>query len=540
MAGMNVVGDLFGSGKMFLPQVVKSARVMKKAVAYLTPVPGGGEAGERGPGRRRRSSWPPSRATSTTSARTSSASSSAATTTRSSTSASWSPPTGSSAAARETGADIVGLSGLITPSLDEMVHVAREMERAGLHGAAADRRRDDEPGPHGGEDRARRTRSRSSTCSTPRARSASSSQLESDDRRPAFVAENRARAGAAAPRARGAATRASRCCRSRRPGGAGRRSTGRPTSRRGPSFRGARELADVPLGELVPFIDWSPFFHAWELRGSYPRIFENPEWGAKARELFDDAQALLNRLVDGRRLTARAVYGFFPANAVGDDVELYADATRVGPARRRSTRCGSRRTRARGSRRRRSPTSSPRARRGSRDCLGAFAVTAGLGVAELVARPREGARRLRGDHGQGAGRPPGRGVRRVAPPRARARVGLRRGRDALDRGPDPRALPRHPPGAGLPGLPRPHREAPPLRPARRRGARGDHAHRELRDAPGGLRERLLLRAPAGALLRRSGRSAATRSLDYHRRKGMDLRAVERWLAPNLGYDPADA
>ena len=85
-----------------------------------------------------------------------------------------------------------------------------------------------------------------------------------------------------------------------------------------------------PSRELVPYIDWSPFFSAWELRGTYPRIFENPEWGAKARELFDDAQAMLKRLVEGGGLKARAVYGFFPANAVGDDIEVYTDESRAG------------------------------------------------------------------------------------------------------------------------------------------------------------------------------------------------------------------
>ena len=89
-----------------------------------------------------------------------------------------------------------------------------------------------------------------------------------------------------------------------------------------PAFTGLRVLDRFPLREIVPFIDWSPFFATWELRGTYPRIFENEAWGEKARELFDDAQALLARIVEEARLTARAVYGFFPANARGDDIEL--------------------------------------------------------------------------------------------------------------------------------------------------------------------------------------------------------------------------
>ena len=85
--------------------------------------------------------------------------------------------------------------------------------------------------------------------------------------------------------------------------------------------------SEVPLAEIVPFIDWSPFFATWELRGTYPRIFENETWGARAKELFDDAQGLLKKIVDGKLLTARAVHGFFPANAQGDDILVYADRT---------------------------------------------------------------------------------------------------------------------------------------------------------------------------------------------------------------------
>src|SRR4029077_12461211 len=94
-----------------------------------------------------------------------------------------------------------------------------------------------------------------------------------------------------------------------------------------PSFTGVRTL-DGPLAEIVPYIDGSPFFVTWEMQGTYPRIFENETWGAKARELFDDAQALMKKIVDEKLLRARAVSGFFPANAEGDDIELYADDAR--------------------------------------------------------------------------------------------------------------------------------------------------------------------------------------------------------------------
>jgi 5-methyltetrahydrofolate--homocysteine methyltransferase len=132
-----------------------------------------------------------------------------------------------------------------------------------------------------------------------------------------------------------------------------------------PSFTGLRVFDAWPLEELVPFIDWSPFFHTWELKGTYPRIFENPTWGGKARELFDDARRMLDRIVAERLLTAQAVMGFFPANAEGDDIVVYTDEAR-GACSPPSAPCGSRRTSRPASPSRRSPISWPRARPGSR------------------------------------------------------------------------------------------------------------------------------------------------------------------------------
>jgi 5-methyltetrahydrofolate--homocysteine methyltransferase len=149
-----------------------------------------------------------------------------------------------------------------------------------------------------------------------------------------------------------------------------------------PSFTGLRVLDGFPLAEIVPFIDWSPFFATWELRGTYPRIFENEAWGEKARELFDDAQAVLARIVEDGRLTARGVYGFFPANAKGDDIEVYEDESRSRTAavfhmlRQQNDK----------------PAAQPNqclsdfvAPAGTRpDYLGAFAVTTGIGIESLV------------------------------------------------------------------------------------------------------------------------------------------------------------
>ena len=512
MAGMNVVGDLFGSGKMFLPQVVKSARVMKKAVAYLSPVPRGARrppAPTKAPGR---SSSRRSRGTSTTSARTSSASSSRATTTRSSTSASWSPADrileGGAGDRRST---LIGLSGLITPSLDEMVHVARELEREGfrvplLIGGATTSpahtavkiapayllpRR---PRPRRLPRRRRRSRA---SCRRTRA----SAFVGGDPREAGEPPEGaRAEVGGAASSARGRA----------RPPAAD--STGpRPSSRPRRSRASGRSSGE-PLDELVSFIDWSPFFHAWELRGRYPQILDDPAVGPRARELFDDARRLLDEIVSKRLLTARGVWGFFPANAVGDDIELYADASRSRPPRDAPDAPPAGPAHRRRAAPLRSPTSSRPARAAGADYLGAFAVTAGH-------RPR---------------RPLPRASRPTTTTTARS--SSRRSPTASSR-PSPRSSTRRPARRGASARPRRSRTTTCIR-ERYRGIRpapgypacpdhtekrtlfalldaperaGHHADRELRDAPRGLGQRLLLRPPRSARTSPSAGSAGTRS-----------------------------
>jgi 5-methyltetrahydrofolate--homocysteine methyltransferase len=323
MAAMNVVGDLFGSGRMFLPQVVKSARVMKRAVAYLLPFMEAEKASDqRARGRLLLATVkgdvhdigknivgvvlgcnnyevidlgvmvPAEKILET---------------------------------ARETGADIIGLSGLITPSLDEMVHVAREMERQGFR----------VPLLIGGATTSKaHTAVRIATAyshpvvhvlDASRAVGVAASLL-SDAQRPGFDLQNRREQEE--ERRRHAAKQAAlrflplEEARRRRPA-----FDWQAYAPPRPSFLGVRARC-VPVAELVPYIDWSPFFAAWELVGTYPRIFENASCGARARELFEDAQALLQRIVGEGLLEARAVHAFFPASAVGDDIEVYADETR--------------------------------------------------------------------------------------------------------------------------------------------------------------------------------------------------------------------
>jgi 5-methyltetrahydrofolate--homocysteine methyltransferase len=284
--------------------------------------------------------------------------------------------------ARERQVDVVGLSGLITPSLDEMVHVAARMEAEGIT----------LPLLIGGA-----TTSRAHTAvkiapayGSPVVHVLDASRavgvvaaLKNPELRRALDEENRAQQARLREE-------------HRRKEEGQRLLTLEEARRRRPALdwdnyvpprperTGVEAWDPVPLSELVPYIDWTPFFVAWELRGTYPRIFDNPTWGARARELFDDAQALLARIVDEGLLRARAVYGLFPAASAGDDIELYADEER-------RTRLATLHTLRQQTDR---PSDQPLIaladyvaprERAIHDYVGAFAVTAGHGVDELVA-----------------------------------------------------------------------------------------------------------------------------------------------------------
>jgi 5-methyltetrahydrofolate--homocysteine methyltransferase len=362
MAGMNVVGDLFGSGKMFLPQVVKSARVMKKAVAYLQPFM---EAEKKAAGSVHKNAGKILMATVKGDVH----------------------DIGKNIvgvvlgcnnyevidlgvmvpcekilqAAREQNVDIIGLSGLITPSLDEMAHVAREMERQGLKlplligGATTSKAHTavkiapgyGQPVVH--------------VLDASRAVPVVSS-LISKEQKPAFAAQireeyDRVRAQHAGSQAKLLSLEAARANAPKlkfddlpKPEFTGVRvlssgsapasgaSFGAPPNEiageaatRGASqnARGGRAPQCISLADLVPFIDWTPFFHTWELRGRYPAILNHEKHGEEARKLFADAQKLLDEIVGKKLIQPRGVYGFFPANRVGDDVELYTDESKA-------------------------------------------------------------------------------------------------------------------------------------------------------------------------------------------------------------------
>jgi len=391
MDGMNVVGDLFGSGKMFLPQVVKSARVMKKAVAYLLPFIEKEkqrviDAGEDSSGSR------------------ANAGKILMATVKGDVHDIGKNIVGVVLAcnnfevidlgvmvpaqriieeAKKQNVDIIGLSGLITPSLDEMVHFAKELEREGftipliIGGATTSRiHAAVKVDPHySGPAVHVLDASRSVTvCSSllnkdvreeyvrgikdeyAKAREAHLNK-RSDKR---FVSIEDARNfkmqinlnGSIAPK---------------------------------PTFTGTKVFEAFPLEELVPYIDWTPFFHTWELRGSYPKIFDDKYVGVEAKKLFDDAQALLKKIVSEKFLQANGVIGFWPANSTGDDIELYTDETRKTLLTRIYT------LRQQSEKVKGEPYYSlsdfiaPK-ESGIPDYFGGFAVTAGIGCDELVAR----------------------------------------------------------------------------------------------------------------------------------------------------------
>ncbi len=532
MAGMNIVGDLFGSGKMFLPQVVKSARVMKKAVAYLQPFM---EAEKQKLG-----------------------------TARSNGKILLATVKGDVhdigknivgvvlrcnnyevidlgvmvpcekilAVAREHKVDIIGLSGLITPSLDEMVHVAREMTREGW----------EIPLVIGGA-----TTSKAHTAvkiapayhhpvvhvmDASRAVGVIGS-LVSVDLRQGFarkVEEDYAQIRQAHK------DRGAKALWTLAQARANKLTTDWATMDiPSPARLGVQVIAQQPLPDLVSFIDWSPFFHTWELKGRYPTILDDQKVGPKAKELFDDARRLLERIVREQLLTANAAYGLFPANAVGDDIEVYRDDTRTKTVttfhtlRQQSEKPAGQPSLAL------ADFVAPK-ESGRKDYIGAFAVTAGIGLDELCKQfDREHDdynsimakaladrlaeafaeylhKRVRDEWGYG------RSEHLTSDDLIRERYrGIR-------------------PAPGYPACP-------------------DHSEKRL------LFDLLEAEQNSGITLTESyamlpaasvsglyfahpeakyfavGRIGRDQVEDYARRKGMDIRTMERWLAPNLNYEP---
>lgn len=329
MDGMNIVGDLFGAGKMFLPQVVKSARVMKKAVAYLLPFIEEEKLKNPMSGDRKNAGKV---LMATVKGDVHDIGKNIVGVVLACNNFEvidlgvMVPAQKILDAAIKHEVDIIGLSGLITPSLDEMVHFAKEMERQGLKtplligGATTSRIHAAvkiAPNYSGATvhvlDASRSVGVCSSLLGDNSAAYSNGIREEYDKAREAHLSK--------------------RTDKQFKPIAAARTDKYQinlngaiPAA---PKFTGTKVISDFPLEDLVPYIDWSPFFHTWELRGSYPKIFDDVYVGVEAKKLYDDARAMLTDIVNNKRLRANGVIGFWPANAVGDDIELYTDESRT-------------------------------------------------------------------------------------------------------------------------------------------------------------------------------------------------------------------
>jgi 5-methyltetrahydrofolate--homocysteine methyltransferase len=537
MAGMSVVGDLFGAGKMFLPQVVKSARVMKKAVAHLTPFMEAEKAAMAASGQVVKAQGKIVLAT-----------------VKGDVHDIGKNIVGVVLAcnnyevidmgvmvpsekilerARTEKADMIGLSGLITPSLDEMVHVAKEMERQGfklpllIGGATTSRRHTAiKIAPHYSEPVVH-------ILDASRAVPVTTSLL-SDDGKADFVAQHRAeyealRKAHTAPRQQVVSLETARARRT-------------PIEWRAedlavPEFTGVRVLDNFPLATLREFIDWSPFFHTWGLKGVYPRILEHEEHGAQARQIFKEGNALLDVIIAENLITARGVYGFFPASAVGDDVELYTDGLRgevlerLHFLRQQANKEGSEPCRSL------ADFIAPK-ETGLHDYIGGFAVTSGIGLKELCDRFRAENDDYNAIMAEAI-------ADRLA--EAFAECLHKRVRDEWGYG---RA-------EGLTPEDLIHEKYRGIRPAPGYPACPDHTEK------GTIWRLLDVQTNTGMLITESfamwpgssvsglyfahpesryfslGKIDRDQVVDYHERKGMSVAEVERWLGPNLNYDPAE-
>jgi 5-methyltetrahydrofolate--homocysteine methyltransferase len=434
--------------------------------------------------------------------------------------------------ARETGADMIGLSGLITPSLDEMVHVAREMEREGfelplLIGGATTSAKHTAvkiaPAYHGTVIHVKDA----SRCVPVVDR------LTRPDQRPELDRENRA----AQQRERESFSRRRQRKLVPYPEAVQRRFAidWKASDIARPSFLGVRTLRDFPLSEIVPYIDWSPFFMAWELTGKYPAILDDARVGKEARDLFEKANALLQEMIAKKQLTANAVYGFFPANADGDDLVVYTDESRTTERarlpmlRQQWEREGQ--TSFRSLADYVAPVGS-----GIADHVGGFAVTAGVGVAELV-------KRYKADHDDYNAIM----VEALADRLAEAFAELLHERARRDWG--------YGAAEGLSKEDLIEERYRGIRPAAGYPSCPDHTEKAtlwtLLDAQPATGIRLTesyAMWPAASVsglyfahpeARYFAVDLVTRDQveSYASRKKMPLREVERWLAPNLGYDP---
>ena len=533
MAGMNAVGEMFGAGKMFLPQVVKTARVMKKAVAYLLPYmeaeKQAGALGAQG-----------SIVLATVKGDVHDIGKNIVGVVLGCNNYKvidlgvMTPVDKILKTAREANANIIGLSGLITPSLDEMVHVAREMEREGLR----------TPLLIGGA-----TTSRVHTAVKIAPAYRGPVVYVSDASRAVGVAGNLMNPGLRAE-FEAANRREQEEIREQHRGREPQRQLVTLAEARlrrtpirwqaadiaKPSWLGSRVIAPFPLSEIVPYIDWTPFFHVWELRGRYPQILDDGTVGVRARELYRDAGELLQRIVAEGLLTARAVYGFLPANSDSDDILVFKDDAPSKMVAAFHTL--------------RQQTLKPEGQynqaladfiapvdSGFRDYLGVFAVTTGLGADELCARFEADQDDYRSIMTKALADRLAEALAELLHKMAREDWGYGRGEQL-----------------GIEDLIREKYRG--IRPAPGYPACPDHTEKQILFDLLGVEERIGIRlTETYAMLPASsvsglyfahpearyfsvGKVGRDQIADYSRRKAMEESAVERWLAPYLAYDPA--
>jgi 5-methyltetrahydrofolate--homocysteine methyltransferase len=432
--------------------------------------------------------------------------------------------------AKEEKADLIGLSGLITPSLDEMTHVAREMERQGfkiplLVGGATTSRAHTaiKIAPHYSEPVVH-------VLDASRAVPVTTSLL--GEAKHEFVAKHRAeyeslRRTHAAPKAKLVSLEAARANRTPL--------VWRAQDLAKPGHTGVCVLEDFPLATLREFIDWTPFFHTWELKGVYPKILEHEKYGEQARKVFAEANTLLDRIIAEKRLTARGVYGLFPANAVGDDVELYTDETRSTVLetfhflRQQTEKKDGEPHRSLGD------FVAPK-ESGLRDYVGGFAVTSGIGLQKLC----DGFRAELDDYNAIM-------AEAIADRLAEAFAEClhKRVRDEWGFGRDEKLTNEDliqekyrgiRPAAGYPACPD-HTE---------KGAlwklldveknTGMKLTESFAMWPGSSVSGLYFAHPASRYFT-LGKIGRDQVQDYRARKGMTAQEIERWLGPNLGYTP---
>jgi 5-methyltetrahydrofolate--homocysteine methyltransferase len=434
--------------------------------------------------------------------------------------------------ARAENVDLIGLSGLITPSLDEMVHVAREMERQGfklpllIGGATTSRRHTAiKIAPHYSEPVVH-------ILDASRAVPVTTSLL-SDDGKAAFVVQHRAeyealRQAHTAPPQQVVSLETARTRRTP--------SEWRPEDLPTPAFTGVRVLDNFSLATLRDYIDWSPLFHAWGLKGVYPRIFEHEQQGEQARQLFTDANGLLDRMIEKNLITARAVYGFFPASAVGDDIDLYTDGKRENVLetfhflRQQANREGSEPCRSL------SDFIAPK-ETGLPDHIGAFAVTSGIGLKELCDK-------FRADNDDYNAIMAEAIADRLA--EAFAEYLHKRARNEWGYGCQENLSPAEliqekyrgiRPAAGYPACPDHTEKGTLWRLLDVQANTGMLITESFAMWPGSSVSGLYFAHPQSRYFS-LGKIDRDQVADYHERKGMSITEVERWLGQNLNYDPA--